>query len=243
MAPRRCGLRTLGRLPGARVVAVGAGLDPENCPGPAPGYDLPNRPREVAERGGRWGDADRGLPAARSDAAARRGALVRLPRGNEAALDRRVRATLLPDLPQGDRHQRALSPVRPTPLLPALPGLPRDAGAHLGGQRRSGARPGGLPGLPSAHGRAAGGRLAGGGGRRRPRRYTCASHQRPRRRSHDHRYLLDHEFHLGHRGRRAPRSLRARQVPRRDPADDGAATARRRARADERRGLGDEGVA
>ena len=41
------------------------------------------------------------------------------------------------------------------------------------------------------------------------------------------------QLHLGHRRRRAPRPLRARQVPRRDPADDGAAPPRRRARADQ----------
>ena len=44
---------------------------------------------------------------------------------------------------------------------------------------------------------------------------------------------LDRQLHLGHRRRRAPRPLRPRQVPRRDPADDGAAPARRRAGADQ----------
>ena len=41
---------------------------------------------------------------------------------------------------------------------------------------------------------------------------------------------LDRELHLGHRGRRAARRVRARQVPRRDPADDRTPSPGRRAR-------------
>ena len=54
---------------------------------------------------------------------------------------------------------------------------------------------------------------------------------------------LDRQLHLGHRRRRAPRPLRPRQVPRRDPADDRPAPARRRARADQAGRARHEGVA
>ena len=54
---------------------------------------------------------------------------------------------------------------------------------------------------------------------------------------------LDRQLHLGHRRRRAARPLRARQVPRRDPADDGAAPPRRRAGADQAGRARHEGLA
>ena len=54
---------------------------------------------------------------------------------------------------------------------------------------------------------------------------------------------LDRQLHLGHRRRRAPRPLRPRQVPRRDPADDRAAPPRRRAGADQAGRARHEGVA
>ena len=54
---------------------------------------------------------------------------------------------------------------------------------------------------------------------------------------------LDRQLHLGHRRRRAARPLRARQVPRRDPADDRAAPPRRRARADQAGRARHEGLA
>ena len=54
---------------------------------------------------------------------------------------------------------------------------------------------------------------------------------------------LDRQLHLGHRRRRPPGPLRPRQVPRRHPADDRAAPARRGARADEAGRARHEGVA
>ena len=52
---------------------------------------------------------------------------------------------------------------------------------------------------------------------------------------------LDRQLHLGHRRRRAPRCLRARQVPRRDPADDRAQAAGRGAGARQTRRARHEG--
>ena len=58
-----------------------------------------------------------------------------------------------------------------------------------------------------------------------PRRGPTREHQGPIA-AH-----LDHQLHLGHRRRRAPRTLRPRQVPRRDPAHDRPPPPRRGARA------------
>ena len=91
--------------------------------------------------------------------------------------------------------------------------------------------------------------------RRPDRRFSSRSHRPARRppsgntteaigilsglRGHTHRIhgttatQLDRQLHLGHRRRRPPRPLRARQVPRRDPADDRPPPPRRRARADQ----------
>ena len=72
--------------------------------------------------------------------------------------------------------------------------------------------------------------------------------QRPPRR-HDHndddhpQPQLDRQLHLGHRGRRSPRCLRPRQVPRRHPPHDRAATPRRGARTHEAGCPAHEGLA
>ena len=58
---------------------------------------------------------------------------------------------------------------------------------------------------------------------------TASVTQLNERQHEQRRPQLDRELHLGHRRRRPARPLRAREVPRRDPAHDRAAPPRRRA--------------